>query len=394
MNMLQEIISSMPDLWTLTVQLVAGEIPVDESALIMTEIRRLKIELPEKSNIEYDHLGVLLQWMPKLEELAFIAKKGYRFIHGNRWENLLGTCASQLKRFHFKIQPNLVDPDLQQILSTFKTPFWLKEKKWFLFYINRPLPSQTHFNLQKVHFFTFPYMGEQYYSSLNLIRKQLVFKKNYSSVRNLYFAINCDYNEDLLRRCYFRNLHSLTIRNSYRLAPIYRLIDLSKVKHLTIEQHNPINAEEFLSHILKHTIHLESLELSWKTLVEITKNFTEVNTCSLLKMRIKSLNLLNMKPPDDEPDDNRIKMLTRLFRANLETLKCSVTSIDDIVLILNRLRTLCTIGIECNKFEGRMNHEEALSWLMQNVPKLKNFTHRIRTISETRICLYLWINSN
>ena len=123
MNMLQDILSCMPSLITLTVRLVANSIPVDNSVLLATDIRRLKIELPEKSNIEYDHLGVLLQGMPKLEEFAFLAKKGYRFIHGNQWEHLIRQCSPQLKRFHFKIQPNLVDPVLKQLLSMFQTPF-------------------------------------------------------------------------------------------------------------------------------------------------------------------------------------------------------------------------------------------------------------------------------
>ena len=96
---------------------------------------------------------------------------------------------------------------------------------------------------------------------------------------------------------------------------------------------------------------------------------------------------LNMKTPDDK----RIKILSRIFGTNLEKLKCSVTAIDDIVIVLNRMRKLWSFGIECN---GRMNHEEVLSWMMQNIPRLKNFTHRIRTISETRVCLWLWISCN
>ena len=41
---------------------------------------------------------------------------------------------------------------------------------------------------------------------------------------------------------------------------------------------------------------------------------------------------------------------------------------------------LHSVKIECNAFDTRMSNEEVLSWLRQNVSKLNNFTHQIRSI--------------
>lgn len=56
MNMSQEIITCMPSLITLTVQLIAGTMPVDHSILLTTEIRRIKIELPENLNTSWSNI--------------------------------------------------------------------------------------------------------------------------------------------------------------------------------------------------------------------------------------------------------------------------------------------------------------------------------------------------
>ena len=390
MNVLQEILSHMPSLVDLSVRLVAGEVPVNNSLLIATEIRRLKIELPEKSNIDYDHIGILLRCMSKLEEFTFLAVKGYRFIHGNRWKDLIRQCSPQLKRFHFKVHPNLNNLNINQLLSTFRTSFWLNEKQWIIYCDHHDLPYDVHWrqNTKKVHLYTLPYSDEQFYLSLSTTGLGEVMKDKYHNVRNLYLSHAYSSNTKITNRYYFPHLHSLTIQNLHKLMPMDDFIDLSQLKHLTIEPHNSIDADEFYSYILVYATSIQSIELSWDTLVKITRNFTDERICSLLIKQIKYLNLLNMKTSDDESNEKPMKILIEIFGQSLEKLNFSVRSIDDILIVLNQMEKLYSLEIECNAFDKRMITEE----LTQNVPRLKNFTHRIRTISETRVCLWLWIN--
>jgi hypothetical protein len=107
MSQLQQLLLSTPILTNLNVQLISDITPLDNTFFPTTEIRQLKMELVQKSNIEYDHLKILFEWMPKLNKLAFIAAKGTNFIGGDKWEYLIRNYLPQLKEFQFRIHLNL-----------------------------------------------------------------------------------------------------------------------------------------------------------------------------------------------------------------------------------------------------------------------------------------------
>ncbi|CAF3101698.1 unnamed protein product, partial [Rotaria sp. Silwood2] len=163
---------------------------------------------------------------------------------------------------------------IKQLLATFQTSFWLKEKQWFVNCDHHHLPNIGYRNLHNVHLYTLPYSDEQFYLSLSTKTLTNVCKDEYCTIKNLYFSIDSQYNTNIEKCYYFPNLDSLTICNLHKLISIDNLINLSQIKHLTIKQNNTIHSEEFLSYILVHSTELQSLTLSWHTLVEITKEFT------------------------------------------------------------------------------------------------------------------------
>jgi hypothetical protein len=282
--------------------------------------------------------------------------------------------------------------NIEQVLATFQTPFWLKEKQWLIHCNHHHFPNRRLRNLLNVHLYTLPYSDEQF--DLTLSTKTITngSKDEYSTIKNLNFLIDCRDDPVVAERYYFPNLDSLTIGNLHRLMPIDHFINLSQIQHLTIKQNNPIHSKEFLSYILVHSTKLQSLELSWHTMVEITKNFTDQQVCSLLNKQIRSLNVLNMIPDDDADDGKSINILNQLFSTNLEKLSLSVTSMNNILVVLNQMLKLYSIKIEYNSYNTTMNNEELSLWLMQNVPRLKNFTYEIRSTTKTRVCLLLWID--
>ena len=327
----------MPGLITLNVQLVTRGIPMDSSILLATEIRRLKIEISQESNVRYDDLGVLLQCMPKLKEFTFVAEKGVRLFDSNLWKDLIRRYSPQLKRFHFTIHSTVDYSNIHEMLAAFQTPFWLNEKQLIIGCDYARIQNNYHGTPININVYSLPYMDEQCYLSLfaNVIGRTL--KDGYHTVKKLHLLCEACSNSTLTDYYYFPNLHSLTIQHLYKLQPIDSLIDLSQLKHLTIEQqYNSINTEEFFSYILVHATHLESLELSWRTLVEITGHFYDQRVCSLLTTQIKYLNVLNMRTSDR----GHMEKVIEIFGKNLEKLKFSVISIDDIVIVLNRMRKL------------------------------------------------------
>ncbi|CAF3733890.1 unnamed protein product [Rotaria sp. Silwood1] len=287
---------------------------------------------------------------------------------------------NKLKEFHFKIHPRLYDTNIKQILARFRTSFWLKEKQWFVNCDHHHLPSIGYDNYRDVHIYTLPYSDEQFYLCLSTQSSTNVCKDEYSTIKNLYFSIDNQYNTNIEARYYFPNLESLTICNLHKLISIDNLMNLSQIKHLTIQQNNII-----------HSTKLQSMTLSWNTLVEITNNFTNQQACSLLNKQIKILNLTNMTPNNDEDNRKSIEFLISIFSTSLEKLSLNVTVNDNILLILNEMPKLYSVKIECNPFNTTTHNEELSLWLMRNVPRLKNFTYQIQLAKGTRIYLLLWI---
>jgi hypothetical protein len=393
MSRLQQILSCTPRLTNLNVQLIADIHPVS-APFPSTEIRQLKIELAKTSNLTFNEIQILFLCMPKLQKFTFIASKGIGFIHGDRWEHLIHTYLSELKEFHFKIHPHLNNVNIQQLLASFQTEFWHKEKQWFIHCDRNRPPSTRNHHLYNVHLYTLPYPDEQFYLSLSTKTVTNICKDEYSTIKKLYLSMDCYSDRKIIERYYFSNLNSLTIRNLHKLISLDNLINLSQIEHLTIEQNNAISSEEFFSYILVYSRKLYSLELSWHTLVEITKDFTDQQVCGLLNRQIKYLKLLNMTSKNDEDTRKRIEILSQMFSTNLEKLSLSVTSMDDIPIVLNEMPKLYSVQIECHSLNTKMTDNELLLWLSKNVPRLTNFTYQIRSVTETRVCLLLWISTS
>jgi hypothetical protein len=84
--------------------------------------------------MEIDNLELFLSMTPSLVHLKLISYGNY--FNGNRWENFIQSHLPLLNRFEFYssgIQINPQNPsDLKEIISSFQTPFWLEDKKWFV----------------------------------------------------------------------------------------------------------------------------------------------------------------------------------------------------------------------------------------------------------------------
>lgn len=391
MNMLQEILSSMPNLITLDVQLVKDWIFPNKYFCVSTTIRRLKIDLPGQSYINYDDIGIFMQCMPKLEEFTLITVRGFKFVKNNRWEHLLRHYSPRLKRFHFVFHPTLDNPDTNQIFAAFRTPLWLKENPLIIGCNCASIEYDDNGPLLDVYRYSLSPWDEQWYSNSSTSVAGHCRKEGLLTDERLYLLCEDNHNSKLADYHHFSKLNFRNTRNAPYLQPIDELFDLSRLQHLIIHQRNSIDAEVFFSNILMRATHLESLELSWQKLTEITNRFRDQRVCSLLSKQIKYLNVLKMKTPEVIPSNGRMEKLIELFGENLEKLKFSVISINDILIVLNQMRKLSSVAIECNTFERRMSHKQVLLWMMRNVPRLTSFTHRFRRISDTRVALFLWI---
>ena len=398
MIQLEQLLICAPLLTHLKVQLAAGTIPT-VSALLpgtqTTNVRQLRIELAEKSNITFNDMEVLFSWMPRLEKFTFTAARGWRFIRAEQWEHLIRTYLSSLKHFHFKIHPHLSNTNISQLAATFRTPFWVTENRWLVHCDHHRLPTVGYRDLRDVHPYTLPYSDAPFYLSLSAsTAADVSCKQDYRTIKHLLLSIDSTDASRIAGHFYFSDLDSLTILNLRQLIPVDQLIDLSRIQHLIVKQNNSIQSEEFLFNILVHSTNLYSLTISWHTLAELRKNHSDAQVCCLLKKQIKNVFLTDRLPNDETGDKfHAMEILSRVFSTDLEKLGLSVTSIENALAVLNDLVKLHSVSIECNSFSTRVKkHELPLSsWLARHVPRLKNCTCQIRTITDTRVQLLLWI---
>lgn len=257
------------------------------------------------------------------------------------------------------------------------------------------LPFVGHRDFRDVHLYTLPYSDDPFYLSLSAnTTTDVSCKDDYRTIKHLLLSIDSTDAPRIAGEFYFPGLDSLTILNLRQLIPIDQLIAFSRIQHLIVKQNNTIHCEEFLSNILVHSPNLKSLTLSWHTLAEITKNYSDAQVCCLLKKQIKNAFLSNRLPNDENGHKfHAMEILSRVFSTHLKRLRLSVTSIENALAVVNDLVELHSASIECNSFSTRLKkHELPLSsWLARHVSRLKNCTCQTRTITDTRVQLLLWI---
>ncbi len=53
-------------------------------------------------------------------------------VNGDRWQKFLTRCLPALIKFQFKFMVAKCYHEIDQILDSFSSAFWLKEKRWFV----------------------------------------------------------------------------------------------------------------------------------------------------------------------------------------------------------------------------------------------------------------------
>ncbi|UJR25121.1 hypothetical protein I4U23_006480 [Adineta vaga] len=232
-------------------------------------------------------------------------------------KDLIEKCLPQLKEFRFKYQTN-ADEYVTRLWETFQILFWLDEHQSVIhynFHMPKILKDWYNFN---AHLYTLPYCDEEFHLATTTTCFTNASKYEYQSIKHLNLHVNSKYYSHLLEHFYFPNLDSLTITSTHTSIPFIEFINLSQLKHLTIES-DSISSKQLFSQIFLHTINFQSLKLSWRLLTELTQNFSNQRICSILQKQIKSLHLYKRCTFKNEKDDqNPIEKLIEIFSENLE----------------------------------------------------------------------------
>jgi hypothetical protein len=133
-------------------------------------------------------LAEILQFLPNLYQL-----KVYRdhYISGNEWQRIISNNLPKLKRFHFRMRDSLTRDEsaeeyIDKLLNTFRTPFWLEERDWYV-------QCDWNPNENRVILYTLPYAFEYFCISDQTVGKlnycQGKNQQSYDAVRHLGFYV-------------------------------------------------------------------------------------------------------------------------------------------------------------------------------------------------------------
>jgi hypothetical protein len=329
----------------------------------------------------------ILESMPNLTHLKF--ETGTINLNGNQWRETLIKYVPKTKTFRFlmkvfSFKHNNLEEALEDLLNTFRTPFWLNDHKWFV-RCDWPQHSNKMFVL-----YTLPYcFSNTYVIYQNRWSKTTCLDANdynsYDRVMNVFYK-GCINNIVLFPR-YYPNIRRLTLRlpfDKHFWTIISTLDNLTSLKVIETREHNL--SESQLKNLLNRTPRLQFLSIDAKSFIQL----------AILTITHPSLRRLELKHYHDRI--NRYMNATQcsilsnsLLGRQCEVLIIRVENRTIILDLINSMGNLRALTFQCQDDNSTKNSllptkDELVEWLQNSLPQTYSVSrHQSRFIR-------LWIN--
>ncbi|CAF0935104.1 unnamed protein product [Rotaria sordida] len=366
---LHQIFAIAPMLRQLNVKLIVTQFyEIDTIFQPSINLQQLSINNNRMTMFEIRHL---LSSMTCLTYLSLdIDNVDNDMINGNVWIPLLTRIIAF--QFIFKIS-NEMNIDL----NTFRTQFWLEEKKWYVTFDQWTDTSCSFL-------YTNPCFNGYYYPLL-FVKKTLITESTglepttYPHTKYLFFDIQSPMSQAHLRR--FTHAHTLIVESDFDISfkNIITCIDLSRITSFVQGKLETKQSNNEFVRILHNLPHLRSLCLHTSTLILFfNRHWPQILD---LNMKIDSLR------PFKRLSSNEIDALWRSF-THLKQLEFDRQSVRNLSRLFNTMTmTLSNVSIrhygDINNLNPRMVTRQ---WLEQNT-KLCQFDY----FKDNKWEVYLWL---
>ena len=125
-----EILAQLPRLRTL----VLSDVGLPSSASRSPVLAQITSLTFTHANLFIGTLELMLSFMPSLNHFKLIGHGDYA--DGNRWEHFIEAKLPLLTKFEFFTKdsygPRSTPASIESVVTSYRTPFWLEQKKWFV----------------------------------------------------------------------------------------------------------------------------------------------------------------------------------------------------------------------------------------------------------------------
>jgi len=347
-----------------------------------------------------DILEHLLQHMSNLRHLTFETYSMY--INGYQWEEMIRKYLPELKIFQFKMSfgpLNNKDKQVQlnEIVDTYRTNFWINEHQWFVrghFYI---LTGQMQSS--RIELFTLPYTFDEFSFDTNCILSK-------STSPNDDGCLTCDHVIDLWCGLLsptsssiecpvrFHNIQNLTLLFPLPLVDqfsptICRLDQLTSLSVIVDTNHKFENIRTQLQLLLDQTPHLRSLSFHmWLPCISIVPL---IKTTSIFVRRLGLQEYFYDNEWHSYNAEQCLELSGCALGKQCQTLLIKVKNRRNILDLVNNMPNLQALNVRCeddrwisgNNIVSSID-DELLTWLREQLPSTciitrdTHLTHDIR----------------
>ncbi|CAF4218428.1 unnamed protein product, partial [Adineta steineri] len=240
-------------------------------SLFYAPITRLKLSFDCSLNI----LQYFLQNLSNLQHLTLETSNIY--MNGYEWEDFICKYLPKLKIFQFKMrfsplinQNKLIE--LNEILDSFRTKFWIDEHQWFVRCHWYASDEQYHLNF--IDLFTLPYIFKEFLSYTGCILAKSTCPNDdmhwsYNHVNQLCYR-SSNFTNPIMSRIHFSNIQHLSLSLLFNDQFLSIVSNLERLTSLSVSINNNNktieNIQSQLQLLLDRAIHLNSISFgSWRS---------------------------------------------------------------------------------------------------------------------------------
>ncbi|CAF0822933.1 unnamed protein product [Rotaria sp. Silwood1] len=295
---------------------------------------------------------------------------------GQIWEKLITSSMPLLEnfKFYFKFWRDFnLTSDMNRIISTFSTPFYLQEKSWFI----QCDANRHQFSIAILYSlpFAFEYFEivthsfDDSISTLNTCSSDDLKKNLYKNVKKLAVNVKC---EKINKTLVSVNISDLTLK--FFDSSMDWIFSMTHLCQLSLGHQFNMSSTDFIC-LLKNTPYLHSLIVPYRILKLLTNEWKNKVVCELLSRKIRSLEICSdgcfLMNIHDYVEVDELLPIVRVFSQRCRNLNITVYSRNIVVgLILRSMRHLRSLKV-CLQ-EHNVDRKITKEWLVEQDITLKN----------------------